>query len=105
MSPIIAMKSPVDWLKASLSSTMDILPDGSIELARDNKFPNQNLQDIDESGEPTGWDLRWNVDKIRGSHVYFTRVGGKFPFFRQTTSRIPLQSEAWSANQPIQPGI
>ncbi len=105
MSPIIAMKSPVDWLKASLGSTMDILPDGGLELARDNKFPNQNMQVIDESGEPTGFDLRWNVDKIIGSHVYLTRVGGKFPFFRQTTSYIPLQSEAWEANQPVQTGI
>lgn len=98
--PMIRMDSVRDWLLSSLSPEVDILPDGSIEQARDNAFPNQFGQVFGEDGEPVGWDLSWNIDRIVAYYPYFTRLGGKVPFLRQST--YPLSSdEPWTQNQPI----
>ncbi len=74
--PLISTNSFASWLKSSLSAEMDILPDGAIELARSNKWPNQYMQEFSEDGEPTGVDLRWNVEKKVGSHVHITASAG-----------------------------
>lgn len=98
--PMTRMDSVRDWLLSSLSPEVDILPDGSIEQARDNAFPNQFGQVFGEDGEPVGWDLSWNIDRIVAYYPYFTRLGGKVPFLRQST--YPLSSdEPWAQNQPI----
>lgn len=98
--PMTRMDSVRDWLLSSLSPEVDILPDGSIEQARDNAFPNQFGQVFGEDGEPVGWDLSWNIDRIVAYYPYFTRLGGKKPFLRQSTSPLSFD-EPWAQNQPI----
>lgn len=98
--PMTRMDSVRDWLLSSLSPEVDILPDGSIEQARDNAFPNQFGQVFGEDGEPVGWDLSWNIDRIVAYYPYFTRLGGKVPFLRQSTYPLSFD-EPWAQNQPI----
>ncbi len=110
--PIISADNYSEWLKAALTDTIQINNDASIELARDNFFPNQYLQDIGTDGEPTGWNLSGMPERLVGHQILLSSVGTPAPtgnakpstLSRQTTSLVPLSQDFWDGNQPIVPG-
>lgn len=103
--PTTKLDNFADWLRASVSRGVQINNDGSVELARTNRFPNQHLQVIGEDGEPVAYDLSGMPEKLVAYGVLLTQKGAKpSTLSRQTTSHLPLTTDAWDANQPIVPG-
>lgn len=99
-----AIRAIQDLLNSSLTPTMSWDLDGNTFLAPGNLFPNQYLLDVEDDGEPVGWDLGSGMpSRIKGWHFGVSRPGKprKDAVTRQTTSFVPIEEASWKQDGPI----
>ena len=99
---------------------------GVIELLPANLIDNAGLSEIGSDGEPVGFDLSWNVERIVAYHNNVSRPGyveilkpDGTPYspkrftdppklshaVRQTVSGVPVEESSWTMEEPWVAGI